>query len=278
MHTCDLLLLWFMSAQGVKVTRGGPVDVTRLTQMINTVCKKGEEGIISDTAERPFSRFMESDVQGLLDADALLLACSTAEEVVGCVKLDLGVSQDGLPAGERVGEWGGLAVGDAHQGRGVASALVSAAEAELRAAGCTLAQLELLTPAHWKHGRRFERAMGDGHYACPTAPAFQRRHAARARAPLRRGVHLLLRFFPPGTITRSACARGTSRVSATACRCRATTWPRRRACRAARSCSAASSSPWRATSRSTGVGYLPLKSCQLCSVFSFDRRRVYELF
>ena len=143
MHTCDLLLLWFMSAQGVKVTRGGPVDVTRLTQMINTVYKKGEEGIISDTAERPFSRFMESDVQGLLDADALLLACSTAEEVVGCVKLDLGVSQDGLPAGERVGEWGGLAVGDAHQGRGVASALVSAAEAELRAAGCTLAQLEL---------------------------------------------------------------------------------------------------------------------------------------
>ena len=96
-----------------------------------------------------------------------------------------------------MGEWGGLAVGDAHQGRGVASALVSAAEAELRAAGCTLAQLELLTPAHWKHGRRFERAMGDGHYACPTAPAFQRRHAARARAPLRRGVHLLLRFFSP---------------------------------------------------------------------------------
>ena len=273
MHTCDLLLLaaWFMSAQGVKVTRGGPVDVTRLTHMINTVYKKGEEGIISDTAERPFYRFMESDVQGLLDSDALLLARSSdadsdadsAGEVVGCVKLDLGVSQDGLPAGERVGEWGGLAVGEAHQGRGVASALVSAAEAELRTAGCTLAQLELLTPAHWKHGRRFERAPGDGHYACPTAPAFRRRHAARVRAPLRRGLPLSLRFLPPGTITRSACARGTSRVSATACRCRATTWPRRRSCRAARSCSAASSWPWRATSQSTAAGYPLLKNCQL---------------
>ena len=92
------------------------------------------------------------------------------------MKLDLGVSQDGVPTGERVGEWGGLAVGEAHQGRGIAHALVSAAEAELRAAGCTLAQLELLAPAHWKHGRRFEHALGDGHYACPTTPAVQRRH------------------------------------------------------------------------------------------------------
>lgn len=166
--------LFMSAAHGVDVTRGGPVDVQRLTRMINTVYKKGEEGIISDTEKRPFARFMESDVQGLLDSDALLLARSTdvdsADEVVGCVKLDLGVSQDGVPTGERVGEWGGLAVGEAHQGRGVARALVSAAEAELRAAGCTLAQLELLAPAHWKRGRRFEHALGGGHYACPTTP------------------------------------------------------------------------------------------------------------
>ena len=32
-------------------------------------------------------------------------------------------------------------------------------------------------------------------------------------------------------IIRSACTRGTSRVSATACRYRGTTWPRRRGCR-----------------------------------------------
>ena len=150
--------LFMSAAHGVDVTRGGPVDVQRLTRMINTVYKKGEEGIISDTEKRPFARFMESDVQGLLDSDALLLARSTdvdsADEVVGCVKLDLGVSQDGVPTGERVGEWGGLAVGEAHQGRGVARALVSAAEAELRAAGCTLAQLELLAPAHWKHDHK----------------------------------------------------------------------------------------------------------------------------
>ena len=120
MHTFDLLLLaaWFMSAQGVKVTRGGPVDVTRLTHMINTVYKKGEEGIISDTAERPFYRFMESDVQGLLDSDALLLARSSdadsAGEVFGCVKLALGVVVDrlglaSLPTREDVSAFLGLA-------------------------------------------------------------------------------------------------------------------------------------------------------------------------
>eukprot|EP00964_Phaeocystis_antarctica_P025829 scaffold14528_cov68-Phaeocystis_antarctica.AAC.7 len=65
---------------------------------------------------------------------------------------------------------------------------------------------------------------------------------------------------PPGTTIRSACTRGTSRVSATACRYRATTWPRRRGCRAARSCSAASSWPWRATSQSTAAGCPPRKS------------------
>ena len=187
--------LFMSAAHGVDVTRGGPVDVQRLTRMINTVYKKGEEGIISDTEKRPFARFMESDVQGLLDSDALLLARSTdvdsADEVVGCVKLDLGVSQDGVPTGERVGEWGGLAVGEAHQGRGVARALVSAAEAELRAAGCTLAQLELLAPAHWKHGRRFEHALGDGHYACLSYYACRPEaspHAARVRAPSIRGL------------------------------------------------------------------------------------------
>ena len=147
-----LLTVLSMSARGVDVTRGGPVDVPKLTRMINTVYKKGEEGIIADTDLRPFARFTESDVQQLLDSNALLLA-RAADEVIGCVKLDLGTSQDGVPAGERVGEWGGLAVGDAHQERGVARALVSAAEAELRAEGCTLAQLELLAPAHWKHGR-----------------------------------------------------------------------------------------------------------------------------
>lgn len=173
-----LMAAMSMSAHGVVVTRGGPVDVQRLTRMINTVYKKGEEGIISDTEQRPFARFMESDVQGLLDSDALLLARSTdadsADEVIGCVKLDLGVPQDGLPAGQRVGEWGGLAVGEAHQGRGVARALVSAAEGELRSAGCTLAQLELLAPAHWKHGRRFEHALGSALFACPTTPALLR--------------------------------------------------------------------------------------------------------
>ena len=107
------------------------------------------------------------------------------------MKLDLGVSQDGVPTGERVGEWGGLAVGEAHQGRGIAHALVSAAEAELRAAGCTLAQLELLAPAHWKHGRRFEHALGDGHYACLSYYACRPEaspHAARVRAPSIRGL------------------------------------------------------------------------------------------
>ena len=152
----SVVLLTVMSASGFDVTRGGSVDVQRLTRMINSVYKKGEEGIIADTELRPFARFTETEVQTLIDSDALLLARSTdpgsADEVVGCVKLDLGASQEGLAVGERVGEWGGLAVAEAHQGRGVARALVSAAEAELRAAGCTLAQLELLAPAHWKHG------------------------------------------------------------------------------------------------------------------------------
>lgn len=186
-RNAHLLAALSMSAHGVDVTRGGPVDVQQLTRMINTVYKKGEEGIIADTVQRPFARFMESDVQGLLDSDALLLARSTdtgsADEVVGCVKLDLGVSQDGVPAGERVGEWGGLAVGEAHQGRGVARALVSAAEAELCAAGCTHAQLELLAPAHWKHARLFEHALGDGHYAYPTTPALLRLPSRGAARP-----------------------------------------------------------------------------------------------
>mmetsp|Transcript_14014 Transcript_14014/g.28422 ORF Transcript_14014/g.28422 Transcript_14014/m.28422 type:complete len:218 (-) Transcript_14014:8-661(-) len=158
MRTLVPTLATFMSVSGLDITRGGPVDVQRLTRMINGVYKKGEDGIIADTESCPFNRFTEQELQRLLDSDALLLArstdCSNANEVVGCVKIDLGVSQDGVAEGERVGEWGGLAVAEAQQGRGVARALVSAAEAELRAAGCTFAQLELLSPAHWKHGHK----------------------------------------------------------------------------------------------------------------------------
>lgn len=147
-----------LSTPQVQVTVGGPVNVEALTRMVNEAYKVGERDIIVDTKANPFARWTTEDVNGLLDTDSLLLARAAAGpdagEVLGCVKVDFGVSQVGLAAGDRLGEWGGLAVASGAQGHGLGSVLVAAAERHLQASGCTLAELELLAPSAWEHAHK----------------------------------------------------------------------------------------------------------------------------
>ena len=164
-----------------------------LTDMINAAYKVGEAGIMVDTAEHPFHRMLLTDVTDLITKESILVAhCrpmasqqqpGTGEEapwrLAGCVKVDVGASTpEDKDAGQVVGEWGCLCVNEEHQGQGLGSLLVSAAEEHLRTVGgCDTSQLELLTPSNWQHEHKerlrvwythklgYELKEGSGKYA-----------------------------------------------------------------------------------------------------------------
>ena len=142
---------------------------SRLTDMINEAYKIGEAGIFVDSPEEPFLRFMPNEVLDLISKERMIVLelnsldkssgnSLSTKHIVGCIKIDPSVESIGNKSG-KVGEWGGLAVAKEYQGRGFGSILQRAAEEKLKTHGCTVAQLELLTPSTWKHEHK-ERLRG----------------------------------------------------------------------------------------------------------------------
>ena len=129
-------------SQSLQISAGWDVDRKTLTVLINSAYKVGELGIMTDTQEAPFLRMTEYEVSSLVSSNKMLVA-SSGEHLVGCVKVDM-LEGD-------VGEWGCLAVHESWQGKGLGSKLVDAAECHLRLKGCTVLQIELLTPSNWLH-------------------------------------------------------------------------------------------------------------------------------
>ena len=125
-----------------------------LTDLINESYKIGEKGIFVDTEEFPFLRHTQAEVTALVEEKKLLLLISDDEavDIIGCVKANDGVEE--LDDGSKVGEWGSLAVVEQRWGHGLGSVLQKAAEEHLAQCGCSVAQLELLTPTHWEHDHK----------------------------------------------------------------------------------------------------------------------------
>ena len=73
--------------------------------MINDAYVIGEAGIAANTAEWPFFRVKEEDVDQLLRDGSLMIA-KRGSMVLGCVKVDPNCQPDDA----RVGEWGMLCV------------------------------------------------------------------------------------------------------------------------------------------------------------------------
>ena len=132
--------------------------VQPLVELINHAYRIGEEGILVDTADRPFARVMQQDVEAFIDQQKLLVACmkNSKEEgsILGCVKMDR-VEESGRQGTAAIGEWGCLAVSTNHQQQGLGRRLVEAAEETMRNQWkCKAAQLELLAPTNWKHSHK----------------------------------------------------------------------------------------------------------------------------
>jgi GNAT superfamily N-acetyltransferase len=117
-----------------------------LTPLINAAYSVGEKGIFIGTEERPFTRVIEEEVRELISAGHFLTVRTLDRTtILGCVKTCPDIDEGSI------GEWGCLAVADGQLNRGLGSMLVTAAESRLRAAKCCTAQLELLSPIHWRH-------------------------------------------------------------------------------------------------------------------------------
>ena len=135
-------------------------NVHHVTALINHAYKVGERGIVVDTPEQPFERMRQEDLRNLIQSQSLLLLVSHNKQIIGCVKVNKHITEDspysslhGTLQG-KVGEWGGIAVVPEHQHQGYGTVLQQAAEQCLREHGCAIAQLELLTPSHWKHDHK----------------------------------------------------------------------------------------------------------------------------
>jgi len=142
-------------------------SLNNLTNLINEAYKIGELGIFVDTAENPFLRMTEEDVKELVQKDKLLVltdndnADDSSNAIIGCIKVDV-VQNCGDNNEIKIGEWGCLAVRPACQGLGYGNMLIKAAEKYFRecthdkgiGGACTHAQLELLSPSHWKHDHK----------------------------------------------------------------------------------------------------------------------------
>jgi GNAT superfamily N-acetyltransferase len=135
-----------LSREDVLVSVEWDPDAARvLTPLINAAYSVGEKGIFVET-EHPFTRVIEQEVREQISAGHFLTVRTLDRTaILGCVKTCPDIDEGSI------GEWGCLAVADGQLNRGLGSMLVAAAESRLRAAKCCTAQLELLTPVHWRH-------------------------------------------------------------------------------------------------------------------------------
>eukprot|EP00403_Amphidinium_massartii_P029435 CAMPEP_0178397428 /NCGR_PEP_ID=MMETSP0689_2-20121128/14240_1 /TAXON_ID=160604 /ORGANISM="Amphidinium massartii, Strain CS-259" /LENGTH=128 /DNA_ID=CAMNT_0020018135 /DNA_START=144 /DNA_END=527 /DNA_ORIENTATION=+ len=113
---------------------------------------------ISGVANRAngYCRFSEGEVRRRLamgdasDPNRVLHVAFIAGTVVGCCSSTLQPPW----TGSGCGHWGALAVDPEFQGRGVASALVAAAEGRLLECGCHSVQIEYEFSPHDEHSER----------------------------------------------------------------------------------------------------------------------------
>eukprot|EP00521_Asterionellopsis_glacialis_P008288 CAMPEP_0195284272 /NCGR_PEP_ID=MMETSP0707-20130614/2530_1 /TAXON_ID=33640 /ORGANISM="Asterionellopsis glacialis, Strain CCMP134" /LENGTH=186 /DNA_ID=CAMNT_0040343591 /DNA_START=94 /DNA_END=651 /DNA_ORIENTATION=+ len=120
-------------------------DPQSVAMIINDAYRTGEEGIIVDEPRGSFQRMTEGDVADMMENGKLLLLEDQSSGIIGCIKVDIN---------KKVGEWGCLAVREEYQGKGYGSILVRAAETYFKEQKCTMTQLELLAPTHWKHAHK----------------------------------------------------------------------------------------------------------------------------
>jgi GNAT superfamily N-acetyltransferase len=112
--------------------------VGALTDLVNRVYAKAEEGLWIDGAARTSSTEMAK-----LIADGEIAAATVDGQIVGGVRIQQ------LEGGE--GEFGMLVADPARRGEGIGRALVRFAEDLSRQRGLSVMQLELLVPRDWTH-------------------------------------------------------------------------------------------------------------------------------
>lgn len=142
-----------MSPDGLKIRPGTGEDasrpelVSRVVANVNESYSFGESGLWVGGA----ARTDEAEVRAMMEAGKMLLLVGCregwrGEEVVGGVAVDVGEEGGGC------GELGMLHVAEAYRTRsGAGRALVEAAEARCREAGCSAIKLQILTPTDFKH-------------------------------------------------------------------------------------------------------------------------------
>jgi GNAT superfamily N-acetyltransferase len=112
--------------------------VSELTGLINDVYKAAEDGLWAEGAARTTA----AEVTKLIQVGQLATG-SVHGQLAGCVRIQL--------LGNRVGEFGLLAVATSRRGTGLGRALVRFAEQSCRDRQCDTMQLELLVPRAWTH-------------------------------------------------------------------------------------------------------------------------------
>ena len=110
-----------------------------LSDLVNLVYAVAEDGLWRDGA----ARTSPGEIAALIAAGEMLVARTTGETVVGCVRVH-DVAAD-------TSEFGLLAAAPDQRSHGIGRALVDEAERRSRERSMTTMQLELLVPRGWKH-------------------------------------------------------------------------------------------------------------------------------
>jgi ribosomal protein S18 acetylase RimI-like enzyme len=112
--------------------------VAELTDLVNRVYARAEEGIWVDGATRTTT----AEMAEMIAADQVAVARLNGA-IVGAVRIQ--------QLSDTTGEFGMLAADSAHRDRGIGRELVVFAEELSRRRGMAVMQLELLVPRDWKH-------------------------------------------------------------------------------------------------------------------------------
>mmetsp|Transcript_12439 Transcript_12439/g.20148 ORF Transcript_12439/g.20148 Transcript_12439/m.20148 type:complete len:203 (+) Transcript_12439:138-746(+) len=129
---------------------------SRVAEIVNAAYKRGENGMWQEGQTRTNPK----EVEEFLRRGELLLLFATEDdsdddsdddndgELLGCVRCLAPMNEDEDP---NLAELGMLAVAESATGLGLGSRLVKAAEDYAKANGCSVMQLELLSPSEEKH-------------------------------------------------------------------------------------------------------------------------------
>lgn len=141
-------------------------DAEPVVELINSVYRKGEHGILEDSEAFPLVRVTLLNIQEWVAAKQLYVARrkenthggnagSAAFPVIGCIKVQIGTITDKNDklCNKKVGFWGCFGVDQAFQGLGVGRLLVEFAEGTIRKE-TSWAQIELLKPRDWQHDHK----------------------------------------------------------------------------------------------------------------------------